>query len=91
MERIEYSKNMKKSLELVERTREKRLELTLERMNLRDNEELLKKWHPDYKKEATRPIRIGPNKGEPLIAEVGDLLEAYPLAIPEKINLSKKE
>ena len=48
---IEYSKNMKKSLELVEKTREKRLELTLERMSLRDNEELLKKWHPDYKKE----------------------------------------
>jgi len=89
MERAIYPENMRKSLELVEKTREKRLELTVERIHPEKREDLLKKWHPQYKEGAQRRVRVGPNKGELITAEVADLLEAHPLVNPENIDLSK--
>ncbi|MDH5596392.1 MAG: FAD-binding protein, partial [Candidatus Bathyarchaeota archaeon] len=84
-----YLGYMRESIEVVEKTREKRLKETFPLMSLEEREEILKKFHPDYKAEAKRPVKVGPNKGDLMPHEVADLLEAYPLAKPKDIDLSK--
>ena len=44
-----YPKEFEKSIRKVEETRDERLKKLPERMKEREREELLKKWHPDYK------------------------------------------
>ena len=83
-----YPEEFWESLEKVEATREKRLKEVFRRIAPEEKEELLKKWHPDYKEEAKRPLRIGPNKGDIVPNEVADLLEAHALINPDEIDLS---
>jgi len=84
-----YLGYMRESIEAVEKTREKRLKETFPFMSLEEREEILKKFHPDYKEEAKRPVKVGPNKGDLMPHEVADLLEAYPLVKPKDVDLSK--
>ena len=86
-----YPEYMLETIETVENTRDRRLKETFQLMRLEEREEILKKFHPDYKKEAKRPIKVGPNKGDLMPHEVADLLEAHPLIKPEDIDLSKPD
>ena len=86
-----YLGYMRESIEAVEKTREKRLKETFPLMSLEEREEILKKFHPDYKEEAKRPVKVGPNKGDLMPHEVADLLEAHPLIKPEDIDISKAD
>jgi len=85
---MEYPPNIKRSIELVEETRERRLTQKIERLNIREAQKVLEMYHPDFRKEATRPVKIGPNKGELMVSEVVDLLESRPLIDPGMIDLS---
>lgn len=86
-----YPKYMLESIEAVERTRDRRLKEIKEfkRMSAEEREEILDKFHPDYREGAKKPVRIGPNKGDLMSVEVVDLLEAHPLIDPSEIDLSK--
>ncbi len=84
-----YLGYMRESIEAVEKTREKRLKETFPLMRLQEREEILRKFHPDYKEEAKRPVKVGPNKGDLMPHEVADLLEAHPLVKPIDVDLSK--
>jgi succinate dehydrogenase / fumarate reductase flavoprotein subunit len=86
--KMSYPENMQKSLELVEETRERRLKEDIRRINPEERENLLRKYHPDYKEGAKRTIRVGENKGEIMISGFADLLEAHPLIDPDSIDLS---
>jgi len=86
-----YPEYMLETIETVENTRDRRLKETFQLMRLEEREEILKKFHPDYKKEAKRPIKVGPNKGDLMPHEVANLLEAHPLIKPEDIDLSKPD
>ncbi len=86
-----YPEYMLETIETVENTRDRRLKETFQLMRLEEREEILKKFHPDYKKEAKRPIKVGPNKGDLMPHEVSNLLEAHPLINPEDIDLSKPD
>ena len=55
--------------------REKRATASFPLMPSADKNEIIHRFHPDYKKEAYRPIKIGPNKGDPSVHELVDLLE----------------
>lgn len=88
---MEYPENIKRSIELVNKTREKRLTQIINRLHIDDAEKVLKNYHPDFHSEATRIIQIGPNKGENIIKEVANLLEAYPLIDPTHVDLSDIE
>ncbi len=85
---MEYPQNIRKSMELVESTRDKRLSQKIDRLSLEEAQAVLKEYHPDFREGATRPVKIGPNKGEKMITEVADLLESHPLIDPEDIDLS---
>jgi len=86
-----YPEYMLETIETVENTRDRRLKETFQLMRLEEREKILKKFHPDYKKEAKRPIKIGPNKGNLMPHEVANLLEAHALIKPEDIDLSKPD
>ncbi|RLF91776.1 succinate dehydrogenase/fumarate reductase flavoprotein subunit [Thermococci archaeon] len=86
---MSYPEEMRKSIEKVEETRDERLGLEINRMSLEEREEILKKFHPDYRPEAKREIGIGPNKGDLAPNEVVDLLESYPIVDPEEVDLSQ--
>ena len=82
-----YTEEMRESIEKVEKTRPERMKKTFEMMSLEEREEVLKKYHPDYKPGTKRAIKVGPNKGDVAPHEVVDLLEAYPLIDPKDIDL----
>ncbi len=84
-----YPEYMRKSIELVERTRPRRMREVYRRLSLEEREELLRKYHPDYKPGTKRPLRIGPNRGDEAPHELADLLEAHPLVKPIDVDLSK--
>ncbi len=90
-----YPEYMMESIKMVEKTRPKRLELAkkfgkqvYEAMSESEREEILRKFHPDYKDESRRVIRMGPNKGEKITTEIADLLESYARIDPDIIDLS---
>jgi len=79
---------MRRSIEVVEETRDSRIGKEFPRMTPEEREEVLREYHPDYREGAKRRLRIGPNKGDLMPHEVADLLEAHPLVTPEEIDLS---
>ncbi len=83
-----YPEYMRESIEAVEKSRDKRLKETFRLMDLEEREEILRRFHPDYRTEGKRRVAIGPNKGDLMPDEVVDLLEAHPLIDPQEIDLS---
>ena len=92
-----YPEYMKPSLEKVAQTRNKRFELEKSEkpvfppMSAEEREEVLNKFHPDYKPDARRKVRIGPNKGEQLTTEVADMLESHSRIKPELFDPTKPD
>jgi succinate dehydrogenase / fumarate reductase flavoprotein subunit len=84
-----YPPEFKKLIEIVEETRRERLKAPApRRLSLSEREELVKRWHPDYKEELKRPLRIGPCKGLVVYSAIADLLESWPLVKPGEVDLS---
>lgn len=92
-----YPEYMNESLEKVKQTRKKRFELAksgkpvFPPMSAEEREEVLQKFHPDYKPDARKKINVGPNKGESITSEVVDILEAHSRIKPEMFDLSKPD
>ena len=92
-----YPEYMRESLKLVDQTRPKRLELeksgkpVFRPMTAEERDDVLNKFHPDYKKESRRVVRVGPNKGEEITTEVADMLESHSRIRPELFDLSKSD
>jgi succinate dehydrogenase / fumarate reductase flavoprotein subunit len=84
-----YPPEFKKLIEIVEETRRERLKAPGPgRLSLSEREELIKRWHPDYKEELKRPLRIGPCKGLVVYSAIADLLESWPLVKPGEVDVS---
>ncbi|GAI06101.1 unnamed protein product [marine sediment metagenome] len=58
-----YPAYMEESIHKVAATRPSRLEETFSRIPQAEREGLVNEFHPDYKKEYLRELKIGPNKG----------------------------
>jgi len=92
-----YPEYMRDSLKLVDETRQKRLELeksgkpVFAPMTAEERDDVLNKFHPDYKKESRRVIHIGPNKGEEITTEVADILESHSRIKAELFDLTKPD
>jgi len=92
-----YPEYMLESLKLVEETRSKRLELeksgkpVFKPMTAEERDDVLNKFHPDYKKESRRVVHIGPNRGEEITTEVADMLESHSRIKPEFFHLDKPD
>jgi len=91
-----YPEYMMKSIKNVEKTRPQRLELVKKygkqvfpAMSEKERDEILNKYHPDYKPKARREVRVGPNKGERLTTKVADMLESHSRIDPKKFDFKK--
>ncbi len=92
-----YPEYMQDSLNKVVASRNRRFELAksgkpvFPPMSADEREEVLTKFHPDYKKEARRKVRLGPNKGESITTEVADMLESHSRIQPEAFDLENPD
>lgn len=91
-----YPEYMNESIKEVEQSRPQRLELAKKHgknvfpgMGEKERADILAKYHPDYKEDALRELRIGPNKGDKIINEVVDVMESYPRDYPDTFDLNK--
>jgi succinate dehydrogenase / fumarate reductase flavoprotein subunit len=75
------------SMNRVEETREERMKEKIHLLTPDEKSDFLHRFHPDYKLGANRELKIGPNRGEMMVNEVADLLEAYSL-VDEEFDLS---
>jgi succinate dehydrogenase / fumarate reductase flavoprotein subunit len=84
-----YTKEMIDSINRLEETRSKRMGQELSLLTLEEKYNILNKFHPDYRQETLRELKIGPNKGEKVIQEIADLFEAYSKIDPNNFNISE--
>ncbi len=78
-----YPPEMRESIRLVEATRPRRLTETFPAMSLEEREAILRKFHPDYKEETFRAIRVGVSKGQRMPVELADVVEGRPHIGPD--------
>jgi succinate dehydrogenase / fumarate reductase flavoprotein subunit len=84
-----YPDYMQESLRLVAETRAERFGKDFTPMTAEQRQQILEKFHPDWKPAGKRPLAIGPSKGMIIPHEVADILEAHPMVKPNEIDLSK--
>jgi succinate dehydrogenase/fumarate reductase flavoprotein subunit len=89
-----YSSELKRYIAMVEQTRAERIEAKrngkeFPRMPLDESDALLKKFHPDYKDNNRRAVKIGPSKDYSVPHQFADILEAGSWLDPEKFDLSR--
>ena len=84
-----FTPEMMESVKKVEATREARMKTEPRRMTAEEKDELLKAFHPDYRKEAFSEIKIGLNKGEKAPEELAHLLHSNSRLLGEDIDLTK--
>lgn len=84
-----YPASMEESKRRVEQTRAARMEKgPFPRMSAEERDVLVNTFHPDYKKEQFRALKVGPSKGEKAPLEIADLLEGNSRLDPDKVDLS---
>jgi succinate dehydrogenase/fumarate reductase flavoprotein subunit len=89
-----YTRELKELIKKVEATRPARIEKKrrgeeFHLLSLKEREERLKKYHPDFTEGSRREIRVGPSKGYGISPEIVDLLEAKSRVDPDLIDLNK--
>lgn len=89
-----YTEELKQLIKRAEATRMARVERKRRgeeypMLSLREREERLEKYHPDFVEGARREIRVGPNKGYAISPEIADLLESKSRIDPDKVDLSR--
>jgi succinate dehydrogenase/fumarate reductase flavoprotein subunit len=86
--RVGYTGTLRESLLRLESTRARRLGQEIPILTLSEKEQLIKKFHPDYRPGVKREIAVGVNRGEFLPHELCDVLECRSSFDPDEIDLS---
>ncbi len=89
-----YTNELKELIKRVDATRSMRVEKKRKGeefplLSLKEREERLRKFHPDFNEGSRRDIRIGPNKGYAISPEIVNLLEAKSRVNPDVIDLTR--
>ena len=84
-----YPDYMMKSIKLVEKKRDYNMKHPVKPMSLKEREEMLSKFHPDYMDGTRRELKIGVDKGHVFYNGIADLLESRPILNPKDVDLSK--
>ncbi len=91
-----YTPELKELIKRVEATRPQRVERArrgehFPPLSMEQRMEWLKRYHPDYKEEGRRKVRVGPNKGDVLPEEIVNVLESRSRIEPERIDLGRAD
>jgi len=86
-----YPESMQGSIRKLEATRLSRAKEEIPMLSLKARQELLQKFHPDYREGGRREIKTGVNRGERVPNELGDLFEGVGMVHPGEIDLGHIE
>lgn len=91
-----YTAELKQLIKKVEATRPARIERKrrgeeFPLLSLKEREERLRKYHPDYMEGARKEIRVGVNKGYAVYPEIVNLLEAKSRVNPDLVDLNRAD
>lgn len=84
-----YPESLRESIDRVKATRQARLGVEFPRLTPEEKTALLAAFHPDYRAESKRELRVGPNRGERVPQELADLLEGKSWIDPERFCLDR--
>jgi succinate dehydrogenase/fumarate reductase flavoprotein subunit len=84
-----YTPAMRESIKRVEATRPARLQETWPMMTPVEKQEVLHKFHPDYKPEGMRELQVGPAKGLRTPHELANLLEGHSMLRNADLNVEQ--
>jgi succinate dehydrogenase/fumarate reductase flavoprotein subunit len=84
-----YTPALRESINRVEASRPARLQETWPMMTPAEKQEVLRQFHPDYKPEGMRELRVGPAKGMRTPHELADLLEGHSLLRGASLDLEQ--
>ncbi|MFB3885178.1 MAG: FAD-binding protein [Thermodesulfobacteriota bacterium] len=79
---------MQESIRKLEETRPSRAKEVIPMLSLKERQELLQGYHPDYREGGRREIKVGVNRGERVPHELADLFEGESVVRPEEVDLS---
>lgn len=83
------TQEMLDSIKKVEATRPSRIGADLRRMDADEKHNLLRQYHPDYKESGFSTLVMGPNKGEKVPVELGELLQANSRLLGVDLDLNQ--
>jgi len=86
---MSYTPEMRESIKKVEATRPDRLHETFPMMSPQDKQVILEKFHPDYKAEGMREIRVGVSKGHRMPLELADVMEGASHLTSDMLDLEQ--
>lgn len=70
-----YTPDMKESMDLVAKTRSRRLKETFPRLGPDEKQKLLKDFHPDHRPDTLRELKVGKSAGQRVPHELADVIE----------------
>lgn len=83
-----YPESMQESIKKIEETRLSRAKEEIPMLSLKERQELLQRFHPDYRKGGRRELKVGVNQGERVPHELADLFEGESVVRPEEVDLT---
>jgi succinate dehydrogenase / fumarate reductase flavoprotein subunit len=83
-----YPEYMAESLAKVAASRSDRIDKRYTPMTSEERQKVLEDFHPDWKMDQKRVLKVGHNKGELMPHEVADQLEAHSIIKKEDIDLT---
>ena len=84
------TQEMLDSIKKVEASRPQRIGADLRRMSAQEKDELLKNFHPDYRQDGFVYLAVGPNKGDKVPTELGNLLHGKSRILGQDIRAREK-
>ncbi len=88
---MSYTSEMRESIKKVEATRPARLSEHFPTLKPKEKQRLLREFHPDYRADSFREIRVGPNKGEKAMNKLVDILEGRSRVTPGMLDLEQTD
>ena len=79
---------MQESIRMLEATRFSRAQGEIPLLSLKERQELLQRYHPDYREGGRREIHVGINQGQKLPHELADLFEGESRVRPDEVDLN---
>jgi succinate dehydrogenase / fumarate reductase flavoprotein subunit len=83
-----YPESMQETIRKLEVTRLSRTQEEIPLLSLKERQELLQRYHPDYRDGGRREIHVGINQGQRVPHELADLFEGESRVRPNEVDLS---